>query len=128
MLLGNVENEDLLYELDPFDEGFPVDEYAARALVERYPVENAVATRVETKIETATVASAEANENTEKQAEALQNIASLQAALNDIGINLEAELQSAGIKPESEGGVEAFTKFLEQNAARYLEAAKTRSP
>ena len=128
MLLGNVDNEDLLYELDPFDEGFPVDEYAARALVERYPIENAVAVEIADRSETvADVEDAQAEDN-EITDERIQHIASLQAALNDIGINLETELQSAGIDPEAEGGVEAFTKFLEQNAARYLEAAKTRSP
>jgi len=150
VLLGNTNNEPLLRDLDSFTgDGFPVDEYAARALVERYPVEDVVTARVKAKTETSSTVSAtqaentatqveesvetsknitEVKENTEKQAEALQHIKTLSSALSNIGINLSAELQAAGIDPEAEGGVEAFTRFLDQNAERYLETALARSP
>lgn len=112
-MLGNTENDDLLYELDPFGYGFPVDEYAARTLVERYPIENAVAVEIADRSETvADVEDAQAEDN-EITEERIQHIATLRNALSDIGINLEAELRNAGIDPEAEGGVEAFTTFLE---------------
>jgi len=128
VFLANANDGDFKFELDPFNDGFPVDAYSARALIERFPVEDAVATRVETKAHTAETVIAEDNENTEQQAEALQNIARLRQELSKIGVDIDAELERVGIDLEAEGGVIAFTRFIDQHAARYLEAAKSRSP
>ena len=136
VLLGNTNNEPLLRDLDSFTgDGFPVDEYAAHALVERYPVEDVVTARVKAKTETSSTVSAtqaeesaQARESAEIADERMQHIKTLSSALSGIGINLSVELQAAGIDPEAEGGVEAFTRFLDQNAERYLETALARSP
>ena len=77
VFLANANDGDFKFELDPFNDGFPVDAYSARALIEQFPVDDAVATRVETKTSTADTVIAEGNENTEQQAEAVQNIARL---------------------------------------------------
>jgi len=129
VLAASSHKADLRLDLDCFEgDGFPVDEYSARVLVERYPIKDLVSARIETKAETAATAAAEASENSEKHAEASQNIATLRGALSGIGIHLNAELQAAGIDPKAPGGAEAFLRFLDQNAERYLVAARTRSP
>ena len=128
VFLANANDGDFKFELDPFNDGFPVDAYSARALIERFPAEDVVATRVETKAHTAETVIAEDNENTEQQAEALQNIARLRQELSKIGVDIDAELERAGVDFEAEGGITAFTHFLDQNAARYLDTAKNRSP
>lgn len=128
VFLANANDGDFKFELDPFNDGFPVDAYSARALVERFPVDDAVATRVERKISTADIATAEGNENIDQHAEAVQNIARLRQELSKIGVDIDAELERAGIDFEAEGGVTAFTRFLDLHAARYLDAAKSRSP
>jgi hypothetical protein len=128
VFLANANDGDFKFELDPFNDGFPVDTYSARALIERFPIEDVVATRVETKNSTDDTVIAEGNENTEQQAEAVQNIARLRLELSKIEVDIDAELERAGIDLEAEGGVVAFTHFLDQHAARYLDAAKSRSP
>lgn len=128
VFLANANDGDFKFELDPFNGGFPVDAYSARALIERFPVEDAVATRVETKTSTADTVIAEGHKNTKQLAEVIQNIARLRQELSKIGVNIDAELERAGIDFEAEGGVAAFTRFLDQHAARFLDAAKIRSP
>mgnify|MGYP005989725095 CR=1 FL=1 len=71
---------------------------------------------------------AEGHKNTEQQAEVIQNIARLRQELSKIEVDIDAELERAGIDFEAEGGVTAFTHFLDQHAARYLDAAQNRSP
>ena len=102
--------------------------YSARALIERHPINDAVSTEILDQAAAVTNVGSAQTENIDLQAEAVQNIARLRQELSKIGVDIDAELERAGIDFEAEGGVPAFTRFLDQHAARYLDAAKSRSP
>lgn len=128
VFLANANDGDFKFELDPFNDGFPVDAYSARALIERHPIKDAVSTEILDQAAAVTNVRYAQTENIDLQAEAVQNIATLRQELSKIGVDIDGELERAGIDFEAEGGVTAFTRFLDQHAARYLDAAKVRSP
>jgi hypothetical protein len=128
VFLANANDGDFKFELDPFNDGFPVDAYSARALIERHPVNDAFSTEIVDQAAAVSNIRYAQTENIDLQVEAVQNIAKLRQELSKIGVDIDAELERAGINFEAEGGVAAFTRFLDQHAARYLDAAKSRSP
>ena len=81
VFLANANDGDFRFELDPFNDGFPVDAYSARALIERHPINDAVSTEILDQAAAVTNVGSAQTENTEQQAEAVQNIARLRQEL-----------------------------------------------